>query len=249
MFISCAQHTDQKRKLYDKYGKEGVTRDFQQRSYSNHNRHSHRSSENQSRHHHHHQGPFDSMFNESFFSAFRAADDVFRDFFGHKDPFANFFDLIEQNSFSHFKDPFFQTSGFGPSLFAPGFGFQRSKSSPTINNMKNNINFLNGQHKQHAPSRNRNENGNVTQTQPKSNNEPKYTTYTTFTSEDRRPKSNNKLSRSKTSGHVLKSNIVIDKPISSNNTTTSTDNDKRPVIKRTTTCVRFVDGKKVETKK
>lgn len=69
---------DQKRHIYDKYGKEGLVNGGS------------RSTRHHGNHHHHHNGaPFGSMFDENFPAhfrfSFRDPDDVFREFFGGAD--------------------------------------------------------------------------------------------------------------------------------------------------------------------
>lgn len=104
------------RQLYDRYGEDGLKRNFrpepqQQQQQPNHH-YSHQ--------HYHHPG-----------FAFRQAEDIFREFFGGRDPFA-----------SMFADPFFSQhpgsagglqsasmfggSGFPSMMFSSGFGDRKS---------------------------------------------------------------------------------------------------------------------------
>ena len=113
-----------KRQIYDKYGKDGVRRANEGRSYANH---ASRNGSSRPRFHHFHnygfqrsrstfnatQDPFEDAFKDPFFSrsshsSFADANKVFRDFFGTNDPFANLFDIIERVHFSHLRDPFFK---------------------------------------------------------------------------------------------------------------------------------------------
>lgn len=122
-----------KRTIYDKYGKDGVRRANEGRSYHQHSsaaRSSSSSSRPRFHHFHHHNyhrsksssSPFsnDSFFEDAFkdpfftrssnHSSFVDANKIFKDFFGSNDPFGSLFDLIERVHFSHFNDPFFKNA-------------------------------------------------------------------------------------------------------------------------------------------
>ncbi|KAJ2334437.1 DnaJ sub B member 6, partial [Coemansia sp. RSA 2681] len=82
------------RARYDKYGEDGLKRGFQEPSASG---------PQYSSGHHHAQGGGQGF-------RFRSADDIFRDFFGGRDPFSSMF--MESVFADHFADPFFsQHSG------------------------------------------------------------------------------------------------------------------------------------------
>ncbi|KAJ1986450.1 DnaJ sub B member 6 [Coemansia umbellata] len=82
------------RGLYDRYGKDGLRRNFQPNSGA-----SHSSSANGAyRNPHSHAG---------FAFSFRAADDIFREFFGGHDPFASMFMMESMFGADPFADPFF----------------------------------------------------------------------------------------------------------------------------------------------
>ncbi|KAJ2908026.1 DnaJ sub B member 6, partial [Coemansia aciculifera] len=87
------------RELYDQYGEEGLRRGFQPPSASG----AQYSSGHSHQPHHHAQGGGHEF-------RFRSANDIFRDFFGGRDPFSPMF--MESVFADHFADPFFsQHSG------------------------------------------------------------------------------------------------------------------------------------------
>lgn len=152
---------NKKRQIYDNYGKDGVRRANEGRSYS---QYSHRSNSQNGRTKFHNfsnhgfqrskstfnatsSDSFDDVFKDPFFTrsshTFADANKVFRDFFGTNDPFANLFDLIERVHFSHLNDPFFKSAfkthesifknNNNFSRISSANSFSRSKSSPTVN--------------------------------------------------------------------------------------------------------------------
>lgn len=119
-----------KRQIYDKYGKDGVRRANEGRSYSQrsngsgartrfHNFHNsggyQRSRSTFFNHGSFGRESFEDAFKDPFFTrsghhGFADANKIFKDFFGRNDPFSNLFDLIERAHFSHLNDPFFKNA-------------------------------------------------------------------------------------------------------------------------------------------
>ena len=120
-----------KRQIYDNYGKDGVRRANEGRSYSAHHSAAQRNGAagNRTRFHHfnnngfqrsrssfHANEPsFEDAFKDPFFtrsshhhSSFADANKTFKDFFGSNDPFGDLFDIIERVHFAHLRDPFFK---------------------------------------------------------------------------------------------------------------------------------------------
>lgn len=142
----CVLSDERKRKIYDLSGKDGVRRDNQGKSYSQHSRRTGGSSRQY--HHHHHfnknhfgfDSKFDDAFKDPFFSSsFTDANKIFNDFFApNSDPLANIFDLIEKAHkihFAHFNKQH-SSSNQQQSHQRPASNigqFARSKSSPSVN--------------------------------------------------------------------------------------------------------------------
>lgn len=156
-----------KRQIYDRYGKDGVRRSNEGRSYSQHSRTS--GSSGRARFHQFHNNgyqrsrsafntsfdqSFEDAFNDPFFtrsshqSPFADVNKIFREFFGTNDPFANLFDIIERVHFSHFNnDPFFRNAFKAhESIFKPSNNFSRiSSPPPTFSRSKSSPSIHRGQ--------------------------------------------------------------------------------------------------------
>ncbi|KAG9511178.1 DnaJ-like subfamily B member 6-A [Fragariocoptes setiger] len=295
---------ERKRRLYDRYGKDGVTRDGEQRSYARHrSRSAHpntnsrfysdnnwSSSSSSSRRSSRTYDPFASDFFTS--SPFRDAGDVFCDFFGThaSDPFAHLFDLMERTHFSHFdNEPFFASShhrSFFSRFHSPtstthhhcnphhhhyhrhysgsssGGNKSRLHKSPSTSPMLGESASFSSYHRSPFNSTtNRSASGTkLSSASTRDNNitrntsqQPKYYSCTTFVSESKAPrKPAPKVaprSPSRPSSRADDTDDELRKPSKYG------DDEQRPhspnpvLIKRTTTCVRFLAGKKVETKK
>lgn len=167
-----------KRQIYDRYGKDGVRKANEGRSYSQHSRSSSSGNNGRARFHHFFNNgyqrsrsgfsqSFEDAFNDPFFtrssshhnqfhsSTFADVNKIFRDFFGSNDPFANLFDIIERVHFSHFdKDPFFR-SAFDKhdSIFRNTTG-NNINNKGTSNNNNNNTNDILNNNKANIKSNN-----------------------------------------------------------------------------------------------
>ncbi|RWS06368.1 dnaJ subfamily B member 6-like protein, partial [Dinothrombium tinctorium] len=134
-----------KRKIYDRYGKEGITG-----RHNGHHRHSH----------HHHHGMFQENFDAPFSFFFRDPEEVFREFF-RGDPFADFFGRgnNRHNGSStavNTRDPFgfspfagFGFGGFGAfdqnfTSFSTSTSFNDFSSRPCVKKTSTSTRFVNG---------------------------------------------------------------------------------------------------------
>lgn len=141
-----------KRQIYDKYGKDGVRRANEGRSYS---QHSQRSNSNGGRTRFHNfnnngyhrsrstffnstsgKDSFEDAFKDPFFTRsshhpFADANKIFKEFFGTNDPFQNLYDLIERVHFSHLNDPFFKNARRVHENLVRNSNLSRISSSPT----------------------------------------------------------------------------------------------------------------------
>lgn len=143
---------DQKRQIYDQYGKDGLINN----------------GHNAGAHHSHHHGPnlADMFGNNAFFTfSFRDPEDVFRDFFGSSDPFADLLGFysptgmagngaVRRNDFPGFPGLMPFNDFFGPSALSSGFtsfnttsmsaGFSTGAHRPNVKRTSTSTRFVNG---------------------------------------------------------------------------------------------------------
>lgn len=165
-----------KRQIYDKYGKDGVRRANEGRSYSQHSRSS--SGNGRTRFHNFHNNgyhrsrstffnhgspgsdSFEDAFKDPFFTRsshhhpFTDANKIFREFFGTNDPFSNLFDLIERVHFSHLNDPFFKNTFKTQENLFRNSNFSRISSPTPFSRSKSSPSVNKGQQRQKSASAN-----------------------------------------------------------------------------------------------
>jgi len=216
-----------KRGLYDRYGAEGLKSGASPANANTRRSTSHRHPFNDFHHHHfhphhHHQNGFPDYH-------FRSPFDVFRDFFGGRDPFAEFFSMRDPFFAFHHADPF-------DSYFGNGYVKKPSTTRPSStcrNNRAKSENVFDDDF--HDPWRNK-QNVNVTShTQKLGDHNSGFFTTTTFSSSV--PGKAATVSKTSTSSKMVDGKKIITKKTIKDGMETVEVLEDGKVMSRTINCI------------